>query len=544
MGEQLLLSLRALGVKDFFANPGTEFASLIHGFETLDRELIPKAHLCGHELLALNLAYGKSLASSTQGQPEVAAVMTHANVGLANLSMGVIGANRMQIPMLVIAGHTSETETGYGARDKNIHWAQNARDQSASVREYVKFECHLRDPHALHATLARALAIAKSPPMGPVLVTLSRDFLMSPVDSSISVNSWPASIERGKFRSTDLSADLLIKFRSAKRVVAITNRLGRSIENRQALVSWSDKHQIGILTPDDYYASFPIDHSGFLGSKNEKALREAELIFVFDTDAPWFPLLEGPRDAIVVHVGEVPLWDSIPLRSHKCDLAISADCGDVIAALMSVETSENVLSARNVWVRENRHQPQVCGSKLRPPSIAQDLNSSLRPGDTVWNELGLKHTDFVTLQAGSYFRSGAASPLGWAVGAALGHALEKPGTTTNIVVGDGVLQLSPVLAMLQFIQDQFAKGVDLRIRLLVLNNGGLKSIEESVRAFFPDLNREVALTQHGPSLQYQELARLVGGSGKTIHTREELKAALHTLEPQSFQILNLVLQEK
>lgn len=531
MGEHFLTTLRALGVNDFFANPGTEFAPIIHGFETLSEDCVPRPHLCGHELLALNLAYGMALESiSSGGQIRPAAVMTHANVGLANLSIGVIGASRMNVPIVLFAGHTSEIETGLGERDRNIHWSQDSRDQGSLVREYVKFECHLQDPESLEATLSRAVRIATTAPMGVVLITLSRDFLMKPLTPAKAVaGRWPEVIHGSSFRPQDIPQKLVQLHKESRRIVVITNRIGKLASGSKSLIEFSEKHQIGVLTPDDYYASFPISHSCFLGAKNERAFAEADLVYVLDTDVPWYPLSRGPREATIVHIGETPLWDTLPLRSHDIDIAIAADAASVLDALNTMESPTQNLQDRRTWMADLRFESPPEESILNTRCVAQTIGRSLKSGDTIWNELGLQHTDFGSIPTGSYFRSGAASPLGWAIGAALGYSMVDSGGvskgTLNVVLGDGVLQLSPMLAAIQFFQDQIASGAEIRLRVFVLNNLGLKSIESNAKAQFPRIPDRARLTSFQSSLHYENLAHLCHGKGIVVNSAAELRAA-------------------
>ncbi|MBK8201153.1 MAG: hypothetical protein IPK68_02095 [Bdellovibrionales bacterium] len=175
VGEVLLARLKQLGVDYFFANPGTEFVSVIRGFQEMSKESIPTPILAPHELQAVSMAYGYYLATK---KPQ--AVMTHANVGAANALIGLIGASRMNIPILFISGMTSQSERNtFGHRDKLIHWSQDTKDQGSMFREYVKWEAEISDPSVVCDVLDRAHAIAMSAPRGPVAIKVSRDILMS-----------------------------------------------------------------------------------------------------------------------------------------------------------------------------------------------------------------------------------------------------------------------------------------------------------------------------------------------------------------------------
>ena len=74
-----LLELRGIDV--FFANPGTDFASLIEAFTLREQtgKTLPRPMAVPHEIPLVAMAHGYYLAT---GRPQVA--MVHVNVGTAN----------------------------------------------------------------------------------------------------------------------------------------------------------------------------------------------------------------------------------------------------------------------------------------------------------------------------------------------------------------------------------------------------------------------------------------------------------------------------
>jgi acetolactate synthase I/II/III large subunit len=164
--------LRALGVKYFFGNAGTDFASIIDGFARFAAEgkTTPVPIQVPHEFCAVSMAHGYHLVT---GEPPL--VMVHTTVGTANALCGLINAARANIPLVLSAGRTPITEAGHpGSRDLLIHWAQESFDQGAMVREYVKWDYELRSFSQLETVVRRAFAIAMSEPKGPVYLTLPR----------------------------------------------------------------------------------------------------------------------------------------------------------------------------------------------------------------------------------------------------------------------------------------------------------------------------------------------------------------------------------
>ena len=152
--------LHAMGVKYFFGNAGTDFASLIDGFAKFAAEgrTTPYPIQVPHEFCAVSMAHGYHLVT---GEPPL--VMVHTTVGTANALCGLINAARANIPLVLTAGRTPITETGnLGSRDLLIHWAQESFDQAAVVREYVKWDYELRSFDQLETVVRRAFAIAMS----------------------------------------------------------------------------------------------------------------------------------------------------------------------------------------------------------------------------------------------------------------------------------------------------------------------------------------------------------------------------------------------
>jgi len=181
VAQAYLELLEDRGVDFFFANAGTDFASLVDAFarREADGKRAPRPIVAPHESVAVGMAHGVWLAT---GRPQ--AVMVHVTVGTANAACGIITAARSQAPMLMSAGRTPITEEGLpGSRDLYIHWAQESFDQAAMLREYVKWDYELRTPAQLEAVVDRALELTLAEPRGPVYLTLPREVLAAPVDA-------------------------------------------------------------------------------------------------------------------------------------------------------------------------------------------------------------------------------------------------------------------------------------------------------------------------------------------------------------------------
>lgn len=89
-------------------------------------------------------------------------------------------------------------------------------------------------------------------------------------------------------------------------------------------------------------------------------------------------------------------------------------------------------------------------------------------------------------------------------------------------VGDGVFFLSPMLgALLTSAQRK------IPLVVLVLNNGGMRSVAAATREFYPSIARELPLTaMNMEGLRFDQCAQFVGGWGARAISAGELRQAL------------------
>ena len=173
--DRLLNALHQHGIEYFFANAGTDFASIIEGFARAFEtgSPVPKPMAVPHENAAVAMAHGYYMIT---GRPQ--AVMVHTNVGTANTLNALIDASRDNVPLILMAGRTPLTEHNIpGARSAYIHWGQEMYDQAGMLREVVKWDYELRLPEQVEEVVARAYEIAMTEPRGPVYLSLPREVL-------------------------------------------------------------------------------------------------------------------------------------------------------------------------------------------------------------------------------------------------------------------------------------------------------------------------------------------------------------------------------
>jgi acetolactate synthase I/II/III large subunit len=180
VAEAYLALLRDRGVEHIFVNGGTDFAPVAEAYARSEKAglALPLPVVVPHENVAVGMAHGAFLIT---GKPQV--VMLHVSVGSANAVMAIMNAARDRAPILLTAGRTPLFEQGaLGARNGQIHWAQEMYDQAGMLREMLKWDYELRDGLQVEAVVDRAISVAMSEPKGPVYLTLPREVLARPLE--------------------------------------------------------------------------------------------------------------------------------------------------------------------------------------------------------------------------------------------------------------------------------------------------------------------------------------------------------------------------
>lgn len=535
--EALLAALKLRGIDYLLANPGTDFAPLIEGLARAPSAgfPVPTPVAVAHESAAVAMAHGYWLAT---GRPQ--AVMVHVNVGLANTLMGVINAARDNVPLLLLSGRTpiGERAGRTGARDLPIHWGQEMRDQAGMLRELVKWDYELRLPEQIPELIDRALAIATSPPMGPVYLALPREVLCAPLEGATVPE---APLQRATapvvpaITAVEEAARLIA---AAERPLIVTARAGAFADGFEALADLAQRFALPVVEFWPSRISLPATHPMHAGFDPGPALARADLVLVVDALVPWIPqrhpLARGCR---VIQLGPDPLFADTPVRGFPCDLAL---VGDVAASLRLLGGAlEDRLPAHAMAARLERHAMENAaaraarleaadagaGPPMSPAFVSRRLAEALPEDAILFSELGCDPAVMSFRRPGSYFGFPPSGGLGWGLPAALGAKLAHPDRTVVATVGDGSHLFANPPAC-----HQVAEALGLPVLVLVLNNGRWNAVDKTTRLVYPDGHaaraNEMPLTSLRPAPDYALIARASRGFGARVERPEDLAGAL------------------
>src|SRR5258705_2369626 len=176
-GAQTMLRVLAkMGVEKIFASPGSEWSPVWEALAEPGVEGMPQYLSTRHEEVAVGMASG--YAKSTGKLP---AVMIHTTVGSLHATMGMRGAIREQVPMVVFSGES----IGYGedeGPDPGAQWLghlSNIGGPAKLVGQTVKWRFGVKNKPILPPTIHPACQLAMRSAHGPTFrsPSISRFFV-------------------------------------------------------------------------------------------------------------------------------------------------------------------------------------------------------------------------------------------------------------------------------------------------------------------------------------------------------------------------------
>ncbi|HEY7139970.1 MAG TPA: thiamine pyrophosphate-requiring protein [Methylomirabilota bacterium] len=542
VAQAYLELLRDRGIDCFFANAGTDFASIVDAFARFQSEgkTAPRPIAVPHEFVAVSMAHGYYMVT---GRPQ--AVMVHVTVGTANGAGAVVNASRTQVPVLFTAGRTPITDDGSlaGARDTHIHWAQESFDQAGMLREYVKWDYELRQPVQLEAVVDRALELAMAEPRGPVYLTLPREVLAQPLGELTISSPARRQVESRRFPDPARIEEAAERLARARNPLIVTAELGRARAAVDGLVVLADAGAFPVLEASPAYVSFPADHpchAGWVfGSQDHPGMTDADVVLVIDCDVPWFPSRSRPADdATVIQLAVDPFYSRYPMRSYPCDVPLAAEPAAALPLLADAvrrrvdpagvaarraRLGEAHRAQRETWARAAAAEAgrTPIGFQWASHCIGEVLGA-----DTiVVNEYPLDLRHAPPPGPGTCFGSPHSGGLGWGLGAALGAKLGAPEKTVIATVGDGAYIFgAPTAAHLTSALHK------LPFLTVIFNNAAWEAVERATRSVHPDgwaaTTATFPLTALSAAARYEEIVRSFGGHGERVEDPAELPGAL------------------
>jgi acetolactate synthase I/II/III large subunit len=542
-------ALYEAGVSYIFANLGSDHPPIIEALaeSRAKGQPVPRVITCPNEMVALSAAHGFA-----QIKGRAQAVFVHVETGTLALAGAVHNAAKGRIPVLIFAGTSPFTQEGEmrGSRNEFIHWIQDVFDQRGIVREYVKYDNEIRTGRTVKQLVHRAMQFAHTDPPGPVYLMAAREVMEEDTAPLvIDRENWPP-VRLGGLPPNAV-ASLVNALTAARKPLVVTSYLGRSTIAFEQLIHLCHRLAVGVLESVPAYVNYPADDPLYVGNQwNEpcqnKALENADLILVLDSDVPWIPVINKPQiGATIYHIDIDPLKEQMPMWYIPARHVFRADVGtaltEVNECLRTAYIDENAVEARKAQYaqfHEERRQKLLAREQPRKDIITPEfLTACIRQyldNRTIIVHEGVTNSKqildhLMPTRPGSVFTSGGGA-LGWSGGAAIGAKLAQPENTVVSLTGDGSY-LFCVPSSVHWI----ARHYETPFLQVIYNNRGWRAPKMSTLSVHPDgyasraANLDVAFD---PPPDYAGIAAAAGGALASIVRRpSELTTALkHAFE--------------
>ena len=527
-----LATLKTCGVDTLLANSGTDFPSIVEALASPPPEgaSYPDAMVIHHESVAMAMAHGYYLACGN-----MAAVMVHVNVGLANTTMGMLNAAAAQVPVMICSGRTPLTEEGrFGSRSLPIHWGQEMFDQASLVREAVKWDHELHYPEQAGALVSRACSIAQSEPAGPVYLSLPREVLAENAEQAhVLPPKTPNAISVPSNKQIEEAAQALANAENPVIVVQRSGHLGE-LDHIAELV---EAAAIPLVEFWSSVSCLPNTHDMHAGFNPNPIVSQADVVLTIGAMVPWTPSQTDTTDLKIIHLGSDPLVEDRPMRGFAADILLQGNAPEAISllyqSLVPMLDRAKVASRRERQIANKKQQSeqietaiaQGTDSIMNHAYVSRVLSEAAGQDAMFFSELGAVGEALKLDKPGTLFWTPLSGGLGWGVPAAMGAKLAQPGKTVIATVGDGSYIFANPVAC-----HQVCSAHNLPILTVVFNNGVWNAVKRATTGMYPQGNavkaNEMPLTDLGPSPNYCGIMEAHGGYAERVELPHDLPAAV------------------
>lgn len=522
--DVLLDILRDEGISHIFGNPGSTEMPLMDAL--VDATDI--TYVLGlQEATAVGMADGWALTSGKTGF-----VNLHAMGGLGN-AMGVLVASKAsETPLVVTAG---QQDTRHLMTEP---WLSG--DLVALAEPVTKWAKEVRRGEDLGAALRRAFEIARTPPCGPVFLSLPMDVLDQPVSGSTQPTS--AFPRLGPSPDAGALAETLAGFDPEKVIILLGDDLPASAAPGIVAIAEAGGYAVW-GTQLTSRSAFPSAHPCWAGvfkpdfAVMREHLETAQVLVLVGGRAfvayPYRDVKPIPDGVKVLHVADNAEAFG---REHPADAALFGDIGATLHAaairLRAIIDGPKVaarLSKRAAIKRdyEATIRAQIMNEMtelpLSPDAAVLTVSDALPANTLLANDSAAtfgKVQEILTTRPGRYFfaRGGV---LGCNMPAAVGAALLHDGPVASFV-GDGGAMYSPQALW-------SAARYRTNVLFFVFNNrryGVLQNIARQLGCPNAAAGRFIGMDVNDPPIDFQALAASMGVPAVRADAPDAIRAAI------------------
>jgi len=507
----VLKCLRAEGVELVFGYPGGAIMPLYDALEGSGVRHI----LTRHEQGAVFAAEGYARVTG-----EVGVAMATSGPGATNLVTGIADAKMDSVPLVCITGQVRSALIGTDAFQET--------DVFGVTLSLTKWSRLVRSIDEIPEAIAEGFHWARSGRPGPVVIDIPTDLLKAKKDFSgpakFTPHARPADAKaEGGFTETDLTEKIVALLQQSSKPVGLVGagaKLSGAIPELRRLLddlnipTFATVHGLGAVPPESPY------YLGMVGMHGTRAanmaLHETDLLLVFgarlDDRVTGDPTRFAPY-AKIVHFEIDPAQLD---RVRPCELPVIGNLADTIPAfhdgLRKIPTSRKTAETWGTRLPDfSEWRAVACGdarAELDPRGLAQptirfldELFSRLPQESVVVADVG-QHQMWAAQRYRSssprgFITSGGLGAMGFALPAAVGVQLAKPGTCVLCVSGDGGFQMN-----IQELATVHRLG--LPVKMVIIDNKYLGMVRQWQQLFY---QRNYAETDLSDNPDFVEIAK-------------------------------------
>ena len=521
--------LKDEGVTHLFGNPGTTELPIMYALEDHPELTYVMAM---QESVVVSIADGFSRASG-----QLVAANVHVAPGLGNAMGALFNAKFTGTPMILTAG---QQEQGHGLMEPMLY------DPLVRIAEpLVKWAIEVTRLEDLPRIVRRAAKIARTPPTGPVFISLPGDILNAEADIDLGARTVVNTCVRPSDASLMMLAQRIL---AAKRPVLI---VGDELVKSDALTEaaqFADALGCPVYQQTvPYGAHFLSEHPCFMGplSRNQPSVRQVlsahDLVIVFGADplrmSVHHEIEPLPPGMPIVQVGLVD-WDIG--KNFAAEIAIKADVRETFLALTPLLRSLGGDSLQSLASQRIEAISRDNWSTRRSALIKTiSLKANQSPIDPDWLLLQIidvlpKNAIFVeeSLTAARHvpallpyrdrfgFYGLASGGIGWGLPGAVGASIANPDRPVVCFTGDGSAMYS-IQALWTAAHHQ------LPLTVVLINNGGYRIIKQRLLSFH-NSRQFVGMDFADPSIDFSALAKSMGVESVRVTDGKLLRETLQS----------------
>ncbi|MBI4234026.1 MAG: thiamine pyrophosphate-binding protein [Chloroflexi bacterium] len=524
--------LKVEGVRYIFGNPGTTELPFM---DALQEHPQLQYILALQEATAVGMADGYARAT---GRPAFANL--HVAGGLSNGISMLYDAYRGGTPLVLTAGQ-SDTRSLLGEPTLSGNLVE-------MCRQYSKWSAEILHTHDIPAAVRRAFKVAKTPPTGPVFLSLPWNVL----DEEAAVEITPSSEGYFRVRPDEGALGRATRLLAAAEnpVMLVGDRVAQSGGVAEA-VRLAELLGARVYAAAFSEVNFPTGHPQYLGMLNLNSaaairplLGKADVILAVGTNLfSQFlytePLLDSR--AKVVHLDsaqwEIEKTFPVAVGMWADPKAGMGELAELLEEEMTGTTQEAAKTRARAIGGEKQAQRDAFRKQAqqvweqRPTSVERlmlELKAALPPNAVIADESVSSRPQMMNAlefnEPGTFFsiRGGA---LGWVMPGALGIKLAKPDRPVVAVVGDGAAMYS-IQALWT------AARYNLPVTYVICNNGSYRVLKQNMLTYYGNIgatgrkSQFIGMDFRTPALDYAKLAEGYGVHGFRVQRPEEIRPTL------------------